>query len=161
MPIAATDIKRYKTTNNLGGAITANEVNDATLAEVFANISSAEASSGVTKYACIYVRNKHGSLTLSAVKHWILSNTPSADTTYEIAVGKAGKNNPEPAIADETTAPTGVTFSAAANEAGAQSLPDLGPDDYIAIWLKLVVNANAAAVNLDNAVFRVKGDTPA
>ena len=43
---------------------------------------------------------------------WIASNTPSADTTIEIALGSSAVNGTEQTIANESTAPTGVTFSA-------------------------------------------------
>ena len=43
---------------------------------------------------------------------WIASNTPSADTTIEIALGSSAINGTEQTIANENTAPTGVTFSA-------------------------------------------------
>lgn len=160
MPIASSDIKYYKTTNNLGGAKTANEVANATLAEIFANTSSAEALTGSVRFACIYVENTHASLTLSVVKQWLVSNTPSTDTHCQIGLGSSGVDGTEQTITDENDAPTGVTFSDAIDEDNAILLPDLAAGEHQAIWIRWETDANAAAINVDNAVIRIKGDTP-
>jgi hypothetical protein len=161
MPIVASDIKMYKSTNNLGGAITGNVVTSALLEDVFANITGDEATAGVTKYACLFVKNTHGTLTLTTVKEWILTNTPSADTDVKIGIAPEAKNTASEVIANENTAPTGVTFASHATEGAAITIPDLAPADYQAFWVELIVNAAAAATALDNFIIKVKGDSPA
>lgn len=161
MPILNTDIKYFKTADNLGGAITATLVVSATLENLFSNISSAEAKDGVTKYACLYVKNTHASFTWSAVKQWILQNTPSNDTEVFLGLGVSGVDGEEPTIADELTAPAGVIFGSPEDEATANDLPNLAKAEYHGFWVKLVVSPNAAAIALDNWKIRTKGDTPA
>jgi hypothetical protein len=42
---------------------------------------------------------------------WISSNTPASDTQIAIGVGTAAVNGTEQTVANESTAPSGVTFS--------------------------------------------------
>jgi len=53
---------------------------------IFDNVSSGEASAGDMEYRCVYVKNHHGSLTLTSPKIWIQANTPSGDTAVEISL---------------------------------------------------------------------------
>lgn len=161
MAILTTDIKLFKTTNNLGGAITGVELVSSTLAALFNNITGAEATAGVVKYACVYVRNKHATLTLSTIKQWLLSNTPSADTEVKFGIGTSAKNGVEQTIVDELTSPVGVSFVLAINEAAAIIPPDLDADDFQSLWFELTISPGAAATSLDNFVIRNKGDSPA
>ncbi|MBO9492073.1 hypothetical protein J7384_17055 [Endozoicomonas sp. G2_1] len=160
MAISASEIKYFKTTNNLGGAITSSEISSGSLENIFPNFTSAEAAAGIVKYACIYVRNTNTSDTLTSVKHWIATQTPSPTTSVEVGLGTAAANASEQVISNITTAPTGVTFSTAANEANSLPLPDLAPDAYKSIWIKWTVNTGTAAIAVDNAVLTTKGDTP-
>lgn len=155
MPAA---IKHYKAASNLGGAISANEVVTASLGELFTNTTSQEAIDGKTEYVCIYIKNTGDSLA-EVVKQWILSNTPSADTVDAIGVGASGINAAEAAIANKNTAPSGVVFSAAADEANCLSYPDLAVGDFHALWIKRVTQPNASSIAVDNSVFRTKVDT--
>lgn len=161
MPILTTDMKLFKTTNNLGGVITATQLASASLGALFANITGAEATSGVVKYACVYIRNKNATLTLTAVKQWLLSNTPSGDTEVKFGIGTSAKNGTEQTIANELTAPAGVSFLLAINEGVAIAFPDLDADDYQALWIELTVSPGASATALDNFIIRNKGDSPA
>jgi len=139
----------------LGGAASTSTQASASL---FDNVSSAEALAGDTEYRCIYVKNNHGSLTAQSVHLWITANTPSSDTDITIGLGTSAVNGTEQTVADENTAPTGVTFSSAANEGAAISIGDLAPGQTKAVWIKRVVNSAASAVS-DSANIRVKCDT--
>ena len=162
MPIVATDIK-YSLSGggsnpspaaSLGGARSSTEAD----AGIFDNVSSAEAVAGDIEYRCIYVLNNHGSLTLQGAKIWVQSNTPSSDTTIDIGLGTSAINGTEQTVADEQTAPTGVTFSAPANEGAGLSIGDLGSGQHKAIWIRRTVTAGASAAS-DGFTLRVKGDT--
>lgn len=161
MAITAAELKYYKTTNNLGGAILGTEVTDATLENVFANITSAEAASGVVKYACLYIKNTNLSLTLTTVKQWIATQTASPTTSVKIGLGTAAVDATEQTIANELTAPAGVTFVTAVDEANHVAIADLANGSYKSFWLEWTVNAGSAAIAVDNAIVTTKGDTPA
>jgi len=125
---------------------------------IFDNVSSAEGAAGDTEYRCVYVLNNHGTLTLENAKVWIQTNTPSADTTVDIGLAAEGANATAAAVANENTAPTSVTFSAAANEGAALSLGNLAAGQRYAVWIRRTVTAGAAAA-ADSFTLRVKGDT--
>jgi hypothetical protein len=157
--IQPTDIKFYESTGNLGGAITATEIVTATMNNMFRNITSAEAATGITLFGVLYVKQT-STYNGSATKVWIQSNTPSPATALTIGLGSAGVNSTEPSIGSDTTPPTGITFVTAIDEANSLTAPDLAAGDYIAIHVKYVVDPAAPAINLDNMVLRVKMDSP-
>ena len=168
MPIISTDIQ-YRLSGgasntdvnaSLGGAKSSTSVGTG-LHNLFDVVSSAEASSGDTEYRCVYVHNNHGTLTMQATKIWIVTNTPSTDTSIEIALGSSTVNGTETSVANEDTAPSGPTFSAPASEGAALSIGDIPPGEHKAVWVKRIVNASAAAYNDDSATIRVKCDTSA
>lgn len=168
MPIISTDIQ-YRLSGGagnsdpnaaLGGAKSSTSVGTG-LHNLFDIVSSAESSSGDTEYRCVYVHNNHGSLTMQNSVIWIASNTPSADTSIEIALGSSAVNGTEQTIANENTAPTGVTFSAPSSFGTALSIGDIPAGQHKAVWIKRIVNASAAAYNDDSATIRVQCDTSA
>ncbi len=162
MPIISTDIQlrlsggaaNADPNASLGGAKSSTQWSSA----IFDNVGSAEAAAGDTEYRCTYVHNNHGSLTMLSPKVWIQSNTPSADTTVAIGAGTAAVNATEQTVADEQTAPSGVSFSEPANEGAAITLADIPPGQHKAVWIRRTVTAGAAAAN-DGFTLRVKCDT--
>lgn len=164
MPIISTDIK-YRLSGGaantdpllaLGGAKSSTDMGS----NLLDTVTSGEAVAGDVEYRAFYVHNNHGSLTLESAKCWIQANTPSSDTALDIGLGTSAVNANEQTIANESTAPAGVTFSAAVNEAGAISLGNIPAGQHRAVWIRRTVNAGAAASN-DTATLRVKGDTAA
>jgi hypothetical protein len=146
---------------SLGGAKSSVEIVDATLQNLFDNISGAEASAGDTEYRCFYVHNAHATLSLQNAVAWIQTNTPSTSTAINIGAGTAAINATEQTVANESTAPSGVSFSAAANEGAAISLGTIPAGQHKAIWVRRVVDAAAAAYDNDGATIRIKGETAA
>lgn len=164
MPIAATDIKIYLSGGagnsdvnaSLGGIISTTELVDNSLHNLFDVVSSAEASAGDTEYRCIYVKNTHGTLTLQSAKTWI-----QTQSTVPLAIALAGEglNGTAETVADESTAPTGETFSSPTVEGSALSFGDMAPGETYALWVRRTVPSSQAALSNDTAVLRVKGDT--
>ena len=164
MPIISTDIK-YRLSggvSNTDPALSLGGVKSTTdmPTSLLDNVTSAEALAGDTEYRAFYVHNNHGTLTLEAAKVWIQANTPSGDTTLEIGLGTSAVNANEQTVADESTAPSGVSFSAAGTEGAAITLGNIPAGQHRAVWVKRIVTAAAAASN-DTATLRVKGDTAA
>lgn len=163
MPIVASDIK-YRLSGgasnsdpnaSIGGVMST--TTDAP-ASIFDNVSSAEAAAGDIEYRCIYVLNNHGSLTLENGKVWIQANTPNANTDVAIGLAAEGANATAAAVANESTAPASVTFSAAASEGAALSLGNLAAGQRYGVWIRYTVTAGASA-GADSFTLRVKGDT--
>jgi hypothetical protein len=127
--------------------------------DILDDVTSAEAAAGRTEYRCVYVRNNHGSLTLYAPFAWLNSNTPNTGTEVTIGLGTSAVNGTEQSVANETTAPAGVTFSLAASKGAGLALENLGPGQSRAVWIKRVVTAGAPSIASDPFVLRVEGDT--
>ena len=169
MAIVAGDIKLYLSGGGansdpnaaLGGAISSTEVTDNTLHNLFDKVTGAEGLAGDTEYRCIYVKNTHGSLTLESAKVWVQTNTPSGDSAIAIALGGEGENGTAETIADESTAPSGESFSAPVDYANGLSLGDLDAGNSYPIWVRRTITASAAAYDDDSVVLGIQGDTAA
>jgi hypothetical protein len=168
-PISSANLKYYLSggsgnTNpnaSLGGARSTTPVGSA-IDNVFDDVTSAESTAGAIEYRCVYFRNEDVNANgLILPTAFISSNTPSADTTIAIGIDPVGKNGTATTIANEVTAPTGVTFSSPSTYGTGLALPGApyGQNDFIAIWIRRTVNAGAASALTDPATLRVEGDT--
>jgi hypothetical protein len=164
MSIASTDIQ-YRLSGgaanananaSLGGAKSSNVISGMRL---FDDVTSAEANAGTIEYRCIYVHNAHATLTWQAPKAWLPVNTPSTSTVIEVGLGTSAVNGTEQTVADERTAPAGVTFAPAATIGAALALGDIPAGQSRALWLRRTVTAGAAAAASDASTLRVTGDT--
>lgn len=161
MAIAATDIKFYGSDHsaggidNLGGARTTSEISSTALHNIFDAVSGSESAAGDTEYRVIFVRNEHASLTWQNVRVYLETNYDD-----DISVGtKVAKNTDAQDLTDESTDPTGVTWESDSTYADGLALPDLAPNDYIALYLRRVIGAGAAAQNAAAFTINVDGDT--
>ena len=161
MAIISTDIQ-YRLSggaSNSDTALSLGGVKSSTAASnYFDDVSSTEASAGDTEYRCVYVHNNHGTLSLIGAKVFIQTNTPSSDTDIAIGLGSSAINGTEQTVADESAAPTGVSFSAPTTFAGGLAIGDLAAGAHKAVWVRRTVNAGAAAY-ADSFTLRVQGDT--
>lgn len=166
MAVLASDIKFYLSGGgansdpaaSLGGAKSSTEVNIATLID---DITGPESTAGITLYRCIYVENTNGTDTLTGSAAFVPTNTPSTDTVMDIGLGTSAVDGTEQTVADEETAPAGVTFSAPATLGAGLSIGDLAAGEHKAIWLRLTVSAAASAYNNDGCTIEVGGSTGA
>lgn len=168
MAIVAGDIKNFLSGGagntdkaaSLGGAISSTEIVDNTVNNLFALAPAAEAEAGSIKYRGFFVKNTHATLTYTAPKLYISSNTPSLTTAVTVALA-AEAGSPMDDIADEDTAPNpAVTFVTAVDFANGISLGDLAPGESKGVWVKWTITAGTVATN-DVMTFTVKGETEA
>lgn len=124
----------------------------------FDDVASDEASAGDIEYRCVYIHNNHGSLTLQNAVAWITNNI--AGSRLAIGVGTSAVNGTEQTIANENTAPSGVTFSQPTTKGGGVSLGDIPPGQHRALWLRRTIPSSASA-STDTGDYRVEGDTAA
>jgi hypothetical protein len=139
---------------SLGGAKSSNDAP----AGLFDDVSSAEAAAGRVEYRCCYVHNAHATLPLIGAVLFVPANTPSPSTAVDVGVGTSAVNATEQTVADEVSAPAGVTFAAAASQAAGIALGDIPAGQSRAVWVRRTVSAGAAAVN-DTFTLRVVGDS--
>jgi hypothetical protein len=125
---------------------------------VFDDVSGAESSAGDTEYRCIYVHNANPTLTLQNAVVWLVSNT--AGNRISIGVGSSAINGTEQTVANEDTAPAGVTFSQPSTKGAGLSLGSIPPGQHRAVWIRRTVAASTGAVN-DSYQLRAEGDTAA
>jgi hypothetical protein len=147
---------------SLGGAVSTVLITDNTDNNVFDDVSGDESAVGTVEYRCRAVVNNHGSITLLAPKVWISSNTGSADDTIAIGLGTSGVGtNNEQVVANETTAPAGVSFSSPSTKATGLAPGNVPAASHFYIWERRTVNSGAAAVSANAYTIKVEGDTTA
>jgi hypothetical protein len=164
VPIVSGDIK-YRLSGGAGNAdpdLSLGGVKSSTdmPADLFDDVSSAESSAGDTEYRCVYIHNNHGTLSLQTAVIWIQANTASTATQIAIGVGTAAINGTEQTVANESTAPTSVTFSEPTTFGAGLALGTLPAGQHKAVWVRRIVDAAAGASN-DTFTLRVQGDTAA
>lgn len=146
---------------SLGKYVSSTAFVTATLANLFRQITAAEALAGITLYRCVFIlNNTAGGLTLQSPTISVQSETALGGSfalaTDNIAAGAKGSSSAQAAlIASETTPPTGVS----AFGAGPLSLTDLAPGTVRGVWVRYTVPAATAAINPDGAIFATTGDT--
>jgi hypothetical protein len=150
---------------SLGKYISTTQITDATLHNLFDVITGDENAASTVDYRAFFVHNNHATLTLQSPVVWLVSQTAggatvaiSVDTTAASAVTSATAQMKT--IANELTAPATQTFTAPTTKAGGLALGDIPAGQVKGIWVQRTA-ANSAALDLDNVVIRVEGDTAA
>jgi len=167
MAISAVDLKFFLSGGavnsdpnaSLGGAISSTQITDNTLNNLFDKVTGDESSAGDTEYRAFYVKNDHATLTLENAYVWIQTNTPGNDS---VQIGKeSASGSPIQSVANESTAPSGISFSDAASKGAGLALGDLAPGVVYGIWIKRVVPSSCPAYDNDSFVIKFEGDTAA
>lgn len=143
---------------SLGKYISTTAYTTATNNNVWDDISAAENAALTVEYRLIFVLNNHASLTATAPKFFLLSETAgganiaiSVDTTGVTAKGSAPAQAKQ--IASETTAPTSQSFSSPTTIGTALSgIADIPAGSVQGIWIRRTATASAAQA--DGVVIR-------
>jgi hypothetical protein len=125
---------------------------------IFDDVSSAEAAAGDVEYRLVYIHNAHATLSYQTAAVWIQTQTPSASTDVAIGLAAAGLNATETAVANESTAPVGVIFSAPSTFAGGLALGTIPAGQHFGLWIRRTVSVGAASA-ADSFTLRVQGDS--
>jgi hypothetical protein len=129
---------------SLGGVISSNAM-PAAVDALFDVTPAAEAAAGRVEYRCIYVRNGSGTDVMTDLRVFIASNTPLAGTNLSIGVGTSAVNGTEQTIANETTAPVGVTFSEPTTADLGVVMGNVPAGQHRALWLRRTVTAGSGS----------------
>jgi len=105
------------------------------LPNMFTNITAAQSRAGKTDYRCIYYKN----IDLASRDIDLYIPSGIAPEVYEIGFDSAGVDGTATTIANDITAPSGVTFTAATQIAPLNVV--LLEDEYIALWIKRTIPA--------------------
>ena len=169
MPIANSDIV-YRLSGgsgntdpnaSLGGVKSTTAITDNTLNNLWDNVSGDEGAAGDIEYRAFYVHNAHATLTLQTPVIWVSSNTTSSSDEVDIGVGTAAVNGTEQTIVNESTAPSGVTFSHPTTKGAGLSLGNLPAGQHKAVWARRTVTAGAGAIDANAYNITVEGDSAA
>jgi hypothetical protein len=149
---------------SVGGVMSSTSWAGGTLHDLFDVISGDENAASESEYRCVYVRNGHGTLTWEAVKAW-LTAAVAGGADLSIGLDPAGAGNGSTtgvagSVANEDSAPSGVTFSAPGTKAAGLLLGNINAGQAFAIWFKRTA-ANSAPLDDDGATLNVEGDTAA
>ena len=144
---------------SLGGVISSTTVTDDTLHNLFDKVLGPESDPGEAEYRAVYFKNNHGSLTAEDSDLFIPTNTPSTDSTIDIALAGEGLNATMETIADENTAPSGESFSAPATRAAALSMGNIPFGQKYGFWIRRTINASASAYDNDSVTIRIQVDS--
>jgi hypothetical protein len=132
--------------------------------QIFADVSGDDAASGKIYYKCIYIRNEDANAGgwITPVC-WIDEQVTPTDANDVIAIGLGPtKNATAVTIANQNTAPSGVSFTTPITKGTGLALPGApyAQNDKIDIWIRLTIAAGCAAAN-PAASIRVEGDSQA
>jgi hypothetical protein len=178
MPLANTDIQLKLSTQSGAAGNTTASTPAASLGKyisttdwsagtntLFDDVSGAENAAAESEYRCIFVRNAHATLTmLSAVVYLSAEVSGGAvtaigvDTTAASAIGASAAQ--ALSVANEDTAPAGVTFSAPTTVGTGVALGDIPAGSCRAVWIRRTT-ANTAAIDADGVTLAVACDTAA
>ncbi len=176
--ITAADVKLYLSTtagsagnansgtvgNSLGKYVSTSQVSSTALNNLFPDLTGAQNAASQVDYQCFFILNDtaSGNSMLNTVV-WINSQVSGGAT---LAIGldttaaslKSASAAQALQIANATTAPSGVTFSAAASSGAGLSVGTIPPDFVRAIWVRRTA-ANSAPLNNDGATIQIDFDT--
>jgi hypothetical protein len=149
----------------LGKYATSNDLADATLNAMFSDATGAENAASTIHYQCQFIYNANGANALQSPFAWLSAEVAGgatiaigADTTATSAVGAAPAQGLT--IANRTTAPAGVTFSAPTTFGTGVALSSIPAGNVKGLWYRRTL-ANTAALNADGVTVSVQGDTAA
>jgi hypothetical protein len=169
MPIIDTDIQvrlsggsaNVDAGASLGGAKSSTVIVDDVLNNLWDNVGGIESGAGDIEYRCVYIHNAHATLTMINAKVYLDALTDSSDDEVDIGLGTSlvGSATEEQLVANETTAPTGVTFSRPTSYATGLLIGDIEPGEHKAVWIRRTVNAGAAAFTNNGYDLAVESET--
>ena len=153
------------TGSDYGKYISTTEVSGTALNNLFDDITGQENFDSDVEYRPVFVHNSHGSLTMQNTVVYISAETAGgasaalgADTTASSALGSASAQ--ALTIANENTAPAGVSFSSPTTRGTGVSLGNIAAGSVKAFWIRRTA-ANTVALNNDGLTFTVSCDTAA
>lgn len=122
---------------------------------MFPHVSSQQALIGRIDYRCVYINNTNAVDTAPDVRVWRQADT-SADDYIEIGLDPVGlgdgvSTGVAPVIANSTTAPSGVTFSAPTSYGTGIVIGNMLPLKKIPLWIRRVVPANTRGTVIANS----------
>lgn len=150
---------------SLGDQISTTQITDASLNNLFDDITGDENAASEAEYRGYFVHNAHATLSWQNVVVWLSAEVAggavaaiSVDTTGITTLGSGTAQMKT--IADENTAPATQTFSSPTTKATGLTVGTIAAGSVQGLWVRRTA-ANTAAVNNDGVTVRFEGDTAA
>jgi hypothetical protein len=146
---------------SLGEFMSSTEITDATIRNLFDDVSGAENTASDVEYRCMFIHNAHASRPWQSVRVWISSEV-AGGASVAIALDGVGVTAATSATAqaeeipNESTAPSGESFSSPTTKALGLTVGDVAAGQCFAVWVRRTA-ANTATVNSDGATIRAEG----
>ncbi len=149
---------------SFGGVMSSTAWAGGALHDLFDQISGSENTGSTIDYRCVYVRNNHATLQWQTVLAW-LSAEVAGGANIAIGLDPAVAGNGSTTgvaatVANETTAPAGVTFTSPTTKAGGIALGSVNATLGRAIWIRRTAT-NSAAQSADGFTLSTEGDSAA
>ena len=148
---------------SLGKYISTTQWTGGSVNDLFDDISGAENAASTVDYRCIFVHNSNTANALQNAVVFLQSEVSGGaniavgvDTTASSALGSASAQ--ALTVANETTAPAGVTFSSPTTAGAGVSLGSIPSGQVRAFWVRRTAT-NSAALSADGVTLNVTGDT--
>lgn len=150
---------------SLGDQISTTQLADATLHNLFDAVTGDENAASDVEYRCYFIHNNHATLSWDNVFVWLNSETAGGASAAigldPVGVTAKGAATAQAAtIANENTAPAGVSFSSPTTKGAGLSVGSIPAGSVVAVWVRRTA-ANTAALDNDGVVIKVEGDTAA
>jgi hypothetical protein len=149
--------------SSLGKYLSTTAMPDATLNALFDDVSGAENAASTVDYRCLFVHNSNASNALENAVVYLSAEVGGgatiavgADTTAAAAIGSPSAQALQ--VANETTAPSGVSFSSPTTAGTGVALGTIPVAQCKAFWIRRTA-ANTAALSGDGVTLSVTGDT--
>lgn len=142
---------------SIGGVESSREILSGIRNNLFDPITTSQASGGHTDYRCFYLHaDPDGDLATFTL--WIHDNADESHTTFAVGLdGDPGDTAVTPA--NETTAPSGVTFSTPTSGAPLTLTGPLTANNKQAVWIRRTVTSGAAFTAMDGMTIRASDGT--
>lgn len=162
---SAGDSSAGNAAGSLGKYISTTEITDATINNLFDDVSGDDNAASDVEYRILFVQNDHASITWEAPTLWLSAETGGgADIAVALdgvgvtAKGSASAQADE--LTDEDTAPSGESFTSPTTKGGGLVMADIPAGSVHAIIVRRTAT-NSSALNNDDVTFTVEGDTAA
>lgn len=146
--VVASEIKLYKSdsADSDGGDISANEIVDETLNNVFPDVSGDDTATGLVTYRKIFIKNTNATESLDALKVWIEQLTDSTEDEIDISMCNTLTGSDATGDGQNYVRPTSVVH------ADVLEYGEVVAGDYAALWLRRTVDGGASEYEENSAI---------
>lgn len=143
---------------SLGGVKSSNGPTTGVDNNLFDDVTGDEHTAGDVEYRGLYVHNA-GDVDLQNAVIWISGLSTSAETEVDIALADEAVGATMETIANESTAPSGPTFSRPTTKGAGLALGTIPAGSHRGFWVRRTVSAGSTPQAADTFSIRAEGDT--